>query len=176
MSNASGLVVSKLTQLIHEKIQDVIYNTHLPTIVAQNTLVNVTTSNDIVIWRSTATELLNVIQSLLAHVCPAVVVLVESTENVAISLSPVLPNKLVLSDNATVDVIIIQYNASDNLTDKIENAKISAGLVVNASSKINTSCAQKQSQMGSVFILNSPVYDANSILTMVSWSLILLHN
>ena len=154
---------------MYEKIQDIIYSTstHFPTVVAQNTLINATASNDIVIWRNTANELLNVIHGLLVHVCPAVVVLVESTENVAISLSSVLPNKLVLSDNATVDIIIVQYSASDNLTDKIKNAKISADVVINASSKINTSCAQKQSQMGSVFILNSPVYDANSILTMV---------
>ena len=141
---------------------------------AQNNLINVSTSNDLVIWRSTASELLNVIQSLLAHIYPAVVVLVESTENVAISLSSVLPNSLLLSDNTTVDVMIVQYNASDNLTDKIENAAIDAYLVVNASSKFNTSYTQKQSQTGSVFILNSPVYDANSILTMVSWSLSLL--
>ena len=154
---------------MHEKIQDIIYSTstHFPTAVAQNTLINATASNDIVIWRNTAKELFSVIHGLLVHICPAVVVLVESTENVAISLSSVLLNKLVLSDNATVDIIIVQYSASDNLTDKIKNAKISADLVINASSKINTSCAQNQSQMGSVFILNSPVYDANSILTMV---------
>ena len=131
---------------------------------AQNALINPTMSDGIVTWRSIANELLNVIQSLLAHVCPAVVVLVESTENIAISLSSVLPNKLVLSDNATVDVIIVQYNASDNLTDKIENAKISASLVINASSTINASCTQSQQQSGSVFILNSPVFDALTIM------------
>ena len=168
LSNASGLVVPRLTQSIHENIEDIIYGTQIPTVVAQNTMINVTASNDIVIWRSIANELLSVIHSLLVHVCPAVVVLVESTENVAISL----PNKLVLSDNVTVDIIIVQYNAIDNLADKIENAKIRADLVINASSKINTSCAQNQSQMGSVFILNSPVHDANSILTMVGWSII----
>ena len=157
---------------MHENIENIIYGTQIPTVVAQNTMINVTASNDIVIWRSTANELLSIIHSLLVYVCPAVVVLVESTENVAISLTSMLPNKLVLSDNVTVDVIIVQYNAIDNLTDKIENAKIRADLVINANSKINTSCAQNQSQIRSVFILNSPVHDANRILTMVGWSII----
>ena len=71
-----------------------------------------------------------------------------------------------LSDNATVDVMIVQYNASNNLTDEIENAAVNAYLVVNASSTINASCAQNQQQSGGVFILNSPVYDANAALTI----------
>ena len=62
LSNSSGLVVPKLTtKLVYERIQDIIYNTHLPTIVAQNNLINVSASNDLVIWRNTASELLNVI-------------------------------------------------------------------------------------------------------------------
>ena len=108
---------------------------------AQSALINPTTADGIVTWRSIANELLNVIHSLLVHVCPAVVVLVESTENVAISLTSVLPNKFVLSDNATVDVIIVQYSAGDNLTDKIEDAITNASITINASSTINTSCA-----------------------------------
>ena len=130
---------------------------------AQSALINATMADGIVTWRNIANELLNVIHSLLAHICPTVVVLVESTENVAISLSSVLPNKLVLSDNATVDVIIVQYSVSDNLTDKIEDAVANASLV---SSTINTSCAQNQQQSGGVLILNSPVHDANAALTV----------
>ena len=167
LSNSSGAIIPKLTQLSHETIQNVIYDTHLPTIVAQSILTNITTSDDIVTWRNTARELLDVIQSFLTHVCPSVVVLVESTEDVPISLASVLPDKLVLSDDVIVNILIVRYNITENFTDKIENAVINASLMV---STTNSSCAQNQFQSGSVFILNSPVYDVNTILTMVSCS------
>ena len=134
-------------------------------IVAQSALINPTMVDSIITWRNIANELLSVIHSLLVHVCPAVVVLVESTENVTISLTSVLPNKFFLSDNATVDVIIVQYSDGDDLIDKIEDAITNASIVINASSAINTSCAQNQLQSGSIFILNS-VYDANAALNV----------
>lgn len=171
LSNVSGLVVPKLTQLSYEMIQhiqNIIYNGHLPTTVGQNVLTNIATSDDIVIWRSTTSELLNVIHSFLVHICPAVVVLVESTEDVTISLSSALPDKLVLSDNVAADIMIVNYSANENLTERIESAVINASLVADASTKVNASCAQRWSQSGSVFILNSPVHDANTIFTKVS--------
>lgn len=169
MLNVSGLVVPQLTRLSYKTIQNIINYTHLPTIVAQNSLTNIATSDDdILIWRSTTSELVDIIQSLLEHLCPAIVVLVERTDDVAVSLSSVLPNKLTLSANTTVDVMIVQYNGNDNLPDKIETAIINASLMINTSSTITASCTQRHSQSGSVFILNSPAYDANTILTVVS--------
>ena len=171
MSNASGLVVPRLTVLSHEILQSVTDSTQFPTTVAQNTLTNITTSHSTVTWRSTARELLDVIQSLLAHMCPSVVVLVESTEDVPISLASVLPAKLALSDDVTADVIIMQYSTIDSL---IENPIISASEVINAS---NASCALNQSQSGIMFIINSPVDDANTILNhMVSMHIYLTIN
>jgi len=109
--------------------------------------------------------LLNVIQSLIEYICPAIVVLVESTENVEISLSTVLPNKLILSNNVTVDIMIIQYSSNDNLVDNIESAIVSVNTTISAGAR----CVEPpQDQSGIIFILNSPVYDATTILTMVS--------
>ena len=167
MSNTSGLIVPKLTQLSYETVHDIIYNTHLPTVVAQNTLINISASNDLVIWRSTASELLNVIRSTMVRICPAVVVLVESTENVPFSLSSVLPNSLVLSDYALVDIMIVQYNSSDNFTNKIESAINNAGAMIIASGMSNATCSLDQIQSGITLILNSPVYHADIILTKV---------
>jgi len=152
--------------LSYERVQDIIYATHLPTIVAQNTLKNVIGFDGIVTWRNTAVELLNVIQSLLEHICPAMVVLVESTENVTISLSTVLPNELTLTGDVKVNVKIVQYSNHDNLTNKIKNIVTNASSMINPSSTINARCVQNQFQF--VFILNSPVYDVHTILTMVS--------
>ena len=162
LSNVSGLVVPRQLQFSYETIQSVIHETDLLTIIVENKFSNIISSDTIVIWRSTANELLTVIQSLLVHLRSAVVVLVESTEDVEISLRSVLPSTLVLSDNVTVDVMIVQYSSNDNLTDKIESA------MNNASDVVNTSRGQNQSQMEIVFILNSPVCDMNTILTMVS--------
>lgn len=172
LANVSGLVVPKLTQLSYEVIENI---RHLPTTVGQNVLTNIATSDDTIIWRSTTSELLNVIHSFLVHVCPTVVVLVESTDNVTISLSSVLPNKLVLSDNAAADIIIVNYSAIENLTERIESAVINASLVADASANVNASCARRQSQSGTVFILNSPVHDVNTILTKVSPQLYFNH-
>lgn len=164
LSNVSGLIVPKLTYSSYETVQDIIYDTHLPTIVGQNTLTNVNASDGIVTWRNPANELLNVIKSLLEHICPAIVILVESTENVTISLSTILPNKLMLSDNVTVNITIVQYSRNDNLLDKIKSA------VINANVPINASCVEPPRDAEIIFILNSPVYDANTVLTMVSKS------
>ena len=167
LSNADELIIPKLTQLSYEAVQDIIYNTNFPTVVAQNTLINVTAlPDDFVIWRSTASELLGVIQSMVVRTCPAVVVLVESTENVPFSLSSVLPNTLVLSDDVTVDIIIVPYNnyTDHNLTSEIESAINSAGAMINAS---NAACSLDQFQSGVMLILNSPVYEAEAILTTV---------
>ena len=64
--------------------------------------------------------------------------------------------------------MIVNYSANENLTERIESAVINASLVADASTKVNASCAQRWSQSGSVFILNSPVHDANTIFTKVS--------
>ena len=163
LSNASGLVVPKLTQLSYESIPSVIYDTQFPTVVAQNTLTNVTISDDIITWRSTGNELLNVIQSLLIRLCPAVIVLVESMDNVTISLHSVLPEMLALSDDVTVNITIVQYSTTEDLTAEIEDI-----FLANASSAINGHCALNESQSGILFILNSPENDASTILNMVS--------
>lgn len=170
LSNASGLVVPRLTQSSYETVHDVIYETHLPTIIAQNVLTNFTTTSDgVATWRSTTDELLSVIQSLLSHICPAAVVLVESMENVAISLSTVLPNILILSDDATVDVMTLQYNNNDSLVNDIASTLINVGAMINLSAVTNVKCAHNRSQSGIVLILNSPVHDMDAILTMVSF-------
>ena len=168
LSNTSGLVVPKLTQLSHEMVQNIFCDRHLPTTVGQSVLTNVAIADDIVIWRSTTSELLNVIWSFLVHVCPAVVVLVESTEDVTISLSSVLPDKLnALSDNVTANIMIVNYSAKENLTERIESAVINASLLADASANVSATCGQRRLQSGSVFILNLPVHDANTILTKV---------
>ena len=168
LSNTSGLVVPKLTQLSHEMVQNIFCDRHLPTTVGQSVLTNVAIADDIVIWRSTTSELLNVIWSFLVHVCPTVVVLVESTEDVTISLSSVLPDKLnALSDNVTANIMIVNYSANENLTERIESAVINASLLADASANVNATCGQRRPQSGSVFILNLPVHDANTILTKV---------
>ena len=168
LSNTSGLVVPKLTQLSHEMVQNIFCDRHLPTTVGQSVLTNVAIADDIVIWRSTTSELLNVIWSFLVHVCPAVVVLVESTEDVTISLSSVLPDKLnALSDNVTANIMIVNYSANENLTERIESAVINASLLADASANVSATCGQTRPQSGSVFILNLPVHDANTILTKV---------
>ena len=168
LSNASGLVVPKLTQLSYESVPSVIYDTQFPTVVAQNTLTDVTIPDDIITWRSTGNELLNVIQSLLMRLCPTVVVLVESTEDVTVSLSSVLPDMLILSDDATADIIIVQYSTNENVTAKIEDTIINESFLANASPTINAHCALNELQSGILFILNSPEYDASSILNVVS--------
>lgn len=168
LSNTSGLVVPKLTQLSHEMVQNIFCDRLLPTTVGQSVLTNVAIADGIVIWRSTTSELLNVIRSFLVHVCPAVVVLVESTEDVTISLSSVLPDKLnALSDNVTANIMIVNYSANENLTERIESAVINASLLADASANVNATCGQRRPQSGSVFILNLPVHDANTILTKV---------
>lgn len=164
MSNADGLIIPKLTQQSYEAVQDITYNTDFPTVVVQNTLINVAAlSDNLVIWRSIANELLDIIQSVLVHTCPAVVVLVESTENVPFSLSSVLPNPLVLSDDVMVDIMIVQYNTneSDDYTSQIESAIDSAGATINAT---NAACSLGQFQSGITIILNSPAYDTEAIL------------
>lgn len=167
--NASGLMVPQLTELSYDTVQNIIYDSQFPTTVAQNTLTNITTSDEIHIWRSTTSELLSVIQSLLEHLCPAMLVLVENTDDVAVSLSSVLQDKLVLSYNVTVDVTIVQYNTIDNLTDKIQSALVNVSALSNADPLINgSSCALNQSQSGVIFILNSPDDDADAIFTTVS--------
>lgn len=167
LSNASGLVVPKLTQLSYESVPSVIYaGTQFPTVVAQNTLTNVMIPDDIIIWRSTSNELLNVIQSLLMRLCPAMVVLVESTEDVTISLSSVLPDTLALSDDVTVDITVVQYSANENLTAKIEDIIMDESF---SSSTVSARCALNESQSGILFILNSPVYDGTTALNVVSW-------
>ena len=168
LSNASGLVVPKLTQLSHEMVQNTFYDRYLPTTVGQSVLTNVAIADDIVIWRSTTSELLNVIRSFLMHVCPVVVVLVESIEDVTISLSSVLPDKLnALSDNVTANIMIVNYSANENLTERIESAVINASLLADESANLSATCGQRRPQSGSVFILNLPVHDANTILTKV---------
>ena len=164
MSNASGLVVPKLTQLSYESVPSVIYGTQFPTVVAQNTLTNITMPDDIIIWRSTSNELLNVTQSLLMRLCPAMVVLVESTEDATISLSSVLPDTLALSDDVTVDITVVQYSANENLTAKIEDVIMDESF---SSSTVSARCALNESQSGILFILNSPVYDATTALNVV---------
>lgn len=164
LSNASGLVVPKLTQLSYESVPSVIYDTQFPTVVAQNTLTNIMIPDDIIIWRSTSNELLNVIQSLLMRLCPAMVVLVESTENVTISLSSVLPDTLALSDDVTVDIILVQYSANEDLTTKIEDVIMDESF---SSSTVSARCALNESQSGILFILNSPVHDVTTALNMV---------
>ena len=168
LSNANGLIVPKLTQLSYETVQDITYNTDFPTVMAQNTLINTTALDDLIIWRSTASELLSVIRSMVVGICPAVVVLVESTENVPFSLTSVLPNPLLLSNDATVDIMIVRYNSSDNFTSEIESAIINAGAMINASDMNNAACSSDQFQSGITLVLNSPVYDADAILTTVS--------
>ena len=166
LSTADGLIIPKLTQLSYETVTYDARN--FLTVVAQSALVNVAPSDAIMIWRNTASELLNVIRSLLARICPAVVILVESTEDIAVSLSSVLQNRLVLLDSATVDVMIVQYDSSDNVTNVVNDAMISAGAMINTSDINAATCSIGRSQSGITLILNSPTNDADTILNMVS--------
>ena len=131
---------------------------------AQNTLINVAAlPDDLVIWRSTASELLGVIQSVLIRTCPALVMLVESTEGIPFSLSSVLPNALRLADDVMVDIMIVQYNSTDDsdFTSEIESAINDAGAMINAS---DAACLLGHFQTEITLILNSPVNDVEDIL------------
>ena len=135
---------------------------------AQNTLINVDAlPDDLVIWRSTASELLGVIQSVLVRTCPALVMLVESTEGIPFSLSSVLPIALVLADNVMVDIMIVQYNSTDDFTSEIESAINDAGAMINES---NAACLLGQFQTGITLILNSPVNDVETIFNTIAVS------